>query len=178
MKANRIAAAGMLAALALILGWIDNILPLSSTLPGLKLGLANLAVIFALYHLDPWHAAAVSATKVLLSTLLFGSISGLIYSASGAVFSFVVMLLMMHLPRLSVVGVSAAGGAVHIIAQFCAAAMITSTPAVLRLMPPLLALGTLTGALLGIAALLTMNRMPAMLPGLSYSKGERKNESN
>lgn len=160
MKTKKIAAAGMLASLALILGWLDHMLPLSSAVPGLKLGLANLAVVFALYRLGIWYAAAVGATKVLLTALLFGGLSGLLYSASGAALSLAVMVLLYRLPGLSAAGVSAAGGAAHILAQFGVAAVLTATPALLRLMPPLLAVGTLTGAALGLAALLLMKHMP------------------
>lgn len=163
MRTNKIAQAGVLAALALILGWVDSLIPLSSALPGLKLGLANLAVVIALYRLDIPHAAAVSAVKVLLSSLLFGSVSGLIYSASGALVSLVVMSLVKRLPSVSAVGTSAAGGAAHIAAQFATAAVLTSTPALLRLLPPLLAVGTVTGSLLGLTALIVMKRIPENL---------------
>lgn len=168
----------MLAALALILGWVDHLLPLSSALPGLKLGLANLAVVIALYRLDIWHAAAVATVKVLLSALLFGSLSGLMYSAAGAAVSLAVMIALYRIPVLSPVGVSAAGGAAHILSQFAVAAVITSTPALLRLMPPLLAVGTFTGALLGFAALLALRRIPERLPGLSSAQGGNTDESN
>ena len=174
MRAGKIAAAGVLAALSLILGWVDSMIPLSSAVPGLKLGLANLAVVIALYRLGIWHAAAVSAVKVLLSALLFGSVSGLIYSAAGAAFSLLVMIMLRRLPVLSPVGVSAAGGAAHIAAQFAAAALLTSTPALLRLMPPPFAVGTLTGALLGFGALLVMKRLPAAVHG--YNLPEKESE--
>ena len=108
MRTKRIAAAGMLAALALILGWLDSLIPLTSALPGLKLGLANLAVVFALYRLGTWSALWVSAAKVLLSALLFGGLSGLMYSAAGAVLSLLVMIVLYRLPQLSPMGVSAA----------------------------------------------------------------------
>ena len=170
MRTGRIAAAGILAALALILGWIDSMIPLSSTVPGLRLGLANLAVVIALYRLGVGHAAAVSATKVLLSALLFGSVSGLMYSAAGAAVSLIVMALLFRLPALSSVGVSAAGGAAHIAAQFAVAAFLTSTPALFGLMPPLLATGTLTGAVLGLTALLAEKRIP-----VSLSSGTKNN---
>jgi len=160
MRTEKIAIAGVLTALALILGWVDSMIPVSSVVPGLKLGLANLAVVFALYRLGTWHAAAVSAAKVLLSALLFGSVSGLAYSAAGALASLLVMVALYRLPSLSPVGVSSAGGVAHIAAQFAVAAMMTSTPALLRLMPPLLAVGTITGALLGLTVLLVLRRIP------------------
>jgi len=179
MRTKRIAEAGLLAALALILGWIDSMIPLSSALPGLKLGLANLAVVIALYRLDIRHAAAVALVKVLLSSLLFGSVSGLMYSASGAMVSLGVMVLVKKLPSVSTVGSSAAGGAAHISAQFVVAALLTSTPALLRMLPPLLAVGTVTGSLLGIAALAVMKRMPEIPPlPSSIRKGSNSNEKN
>ena len=113
MRTEKIAGTGILAALALILGWVDSMIPLSAAVPGLRLGLANLAVVIALYRLGVWHAAAVSTTKVLLSALLFGSLSGLMYSAAGAAVSLAVMILLHRLPSLSPVGVSSAGGAAH-----------------------------------------------------------------
>ncbi len=179
MRTKRIAEAGLLAALALILGWIDSMIPLSSALPGLKLGLANLAVVIALYRLDIRYAAAVASVKVLLSSLLFGSVSGLMYSAAGALVSLVVMILIKRLPSVSAIGASAAGGAAHIAAQFVVAALLTSTPALLRMLPPLLAVGTITGSLLGITALAVMKRMPVTSPSLSsIRKGSVSNEKN
>lgn len=173
MRANKIAAAGMLAALALILGWLDNLVPLSSALPGLKLGLANLAVVFALYRLGVWYAVSVSAAKVLLSSLLFGGLSGLLYSAAGAAVSLAVMVALFRIPAFSPVGTSAAGGAVHIAAQFGVAALLTATPELLGLLPPMLAVGTLTGALLGLAALLVLKRIPDQIPDRSQAKKRR-----
>lgn len=177
MRTEKLAAAAMLAALALILGWLDSLVPLTSALPGLKLGLANLAVVFALYRLGAWYAVSVSAVKVLLSALLFGSVSGLMYSAAGAAVSLAVMILLHRMPVFSAVGISAAGGAAHIAAQFCVAAMLTSTPALFRLMPPLMAVGTLTGAALGLAALLVMRRMPQSLTGKFRKNGGHPDEN-
>jgi len=177
MRNKRIAEVGMLAALALILGWVDSMIPLSSALPGLKLGLANLAVVIALYRLGIWHAAAVSAVKVLLSAMLFGGLSGLLYSAAGAAFSLAVMIALKPIRQVSAAGASAAGGAAHIAAQFVVAALLTSTPAVLGLMPPLLAVGTLTGTLLGITALVVMKRLPQKIFSAGNGrKGDAINE--
>lgn len=167
MKTGKIAGAGILAALALILGWVDSMIPLSSAVPGLRLGLANLAVVIALYRLGIWYAAAVSVTKVLLSALLFGSLSGLMYSSAGAAVSLAVMILLHRLPCLSPIGASSAGGAAHIAAQFAVAALLTATPALLRLLPPLLITGTVTGALLGLTAKLILKRLPQRLTGRS-----------
>lgn len=176
MKINRIAQTGVLAALALILGWVDSMIPLSSALPGLKLGLANLAVVAALYRLDTGCAAAVSAVKVLLSALLFGSVSSLMYSAAGAAASFGAMVALRRLPSVGPVGASACGGAAHIAAQFAVAALLTSTPALMRLMPPLMAVGTLTGSLLGMTASALLRRLPDSGGELSCGRERGGNE--
>lgn len=160
MRTKKLAAAGLLAALAIILGWLDHMIPLSAALPGLKLGLANLAVVFALCRLGYARAAAVAAVKVLLSALLFSGFSGFLYSACGAAASLAVMCLLHRTGRFGAVGISAAGGAAHIIAQLCTAVLLTSTPEVFGLLPPLLAVGTLTGALLGVTAQAVIDRLP------------------
>lgn len=154
----KITRAALLAALAVILGWVESMLPLNLGVPGVKLGLANIAVLAALYLLGTKQAAMVAAIKVLLSSLLFSGLSGLIYSAFGAALSLAVMCPLRRSRHLSPIGVSAAGGACHIAAQFGAAMLVTSTPELWRVMPLPLAAGVLTGALTGIAAGILINR--------------------
>lgn len=164
MKSRKIAELGLLSALAIILGWVEHMVPLLPSVPGVKLGLGNIVVVLALYRFGKREAFAVSAVKVLLSALLFGSVSGLVYSASGAAFSFFVMCLFYKNEKLTPVGVSAAGGAAHICAQVAAAIILTSTPQLWRLIPPLLAVGVLTGALSGAVVLMLQKK----LKGVSY----------
>lgn len=161
MRNRNIALTGLLCAAALILGFVDSLLPVSGLLPGVKLGLGNLAVVFALYRLGCGRAAVVSGSKVLLSALMFGGFSGFVYSISGAALSFLVMLPISRSKRFGPVGASAAGGAAHIAAQIAVAAAVTQTAQVLSLIPPLAAIGTLTGALLGLIAALVINRLDA-----------------
>ena len=164
MRARKIAELGLLSALAIILGWVEHMVPLLPSVPGVKLGLGNIVVVLALYRFGKKEAAAVSAVKVLLSALLFGSVSGLVYSASGAALSFLTMCLLYKNEKLTPIGVSAAGGAAHVIAQIAAAILLTSTVQLWRLIPPLLAVGTLTGALSGAVALMIQKK----LKGVSY----------
>lgn len=97
MKINtkKLALIGVLAAVAMILSYIEALLPpIYSAVPGIKLGLANIAVIFALYSIDGKSAALISVIRVALSALLFGTVTSFIYSACGAILSLTVMLLL------------------------------------------------------------------------------------
>ena len=94
MKSRRIALIGLLVALALVLSYLESLVPLSFAIPGIKLGLPNLVIVFALYRLRWPTAAAISLLRVLLVALLFGSALSLAYSAAGAAFSLLVMCLL------------------------------------------------------------------------------------
>ncbi len=84
MKTKSVALTGLLIALALVLSYLESLVPLSFAIPGIKLGLPNLVIVFALYRLRPTVAAAISLLRVLLVALLFGSALSLAYSAAGA----------------------------------------------------------------------------------------------
>ena len=105
---------GLCTALALILAYVEVLLPpLLSAVPGIKMGLPNIIIIFLLYRHGPVPAAAVSLTRVLLVALLFGNAMSLAYSLAGAILSLGVMALLRRLDFLSAVGVSVAGGVMH-----------------------------------------------------------------
>lgn len=158
-RTQRIALLGILTAAALILGWIESMIPFVPYVPGIKLGLGNITVVIALYKLGRSDALVLSISKVLLSTLLFGSFSGLLYSAAGAAASYLVMCLIYKVRHFSPIGVSAAGGAAHIIAQLFVAVLMTDTVQIWRFLPLLMAVGCVTGALTGFAALLLINKV-------------------
>ncbi len=159
MRARRIALGGLATALALILSYVEAQFPLSVAVPGVKLGIANLAVLFALYRLGPWHAAAVSLVRVLLAALLFGSGASLLYSACGAVLSLAGMILLRRRGKLGVLGVSVAGGILHNLGQILAAVLLTSTPGILGYLPVLLASGTAAGAVIGLLGGILVRRI-------------------
>ncbi len=157
-KTEKLTLTALLTAAALILGWLEHTVPLITSIPGLKLGISNIAVVFALYRLGIGCAASVMTCKVLLSALLFGGFSSFAYSAAGGLLSFLIMAAACKSRHLSPIGVSSAGGAAHITAQVLIAALITSTPRIMWLLAPLLAAGTVTGALTGLAAALILKR--------------------
>ncbi|MBR5120973.1 MAG: Gx transporter family protein [Oscillospiraceae bacterium] len=149
MKTKKLAECAVLAALAFGLSYIELLMPLP-TIPGAKLGLANLAVLIALYRIGFSGAAAVSGVRILLSWLLFGNFTALVYSACGAVLSLLVMYLLVKSKLLSCVTVSAVGGACHNIGQIIAACFMLSTSAALSYLPYLVILGVLFGLVIGV----------------------------
>ena len=145
--------AALLAGLAVLLGYVEYLIPVVPPIAGMKLGLGNIAVLLALrFTASERTACGVMLTKILISAALFSGMGGLPYSLAGGVTSFGIMaaLCRMDRRRLSAAGISAAGGAMHMAAQTAVAAWMTSTWNVLTLLPVLMGVGTLTGLLNGI----------------------------
>lgn len=157
---KRIAMLGMLLAFALILGYVESLLPLPFGIPGMKLGLPNLAVLLVLYLFGGKEALAVNLARVVLSGFLFGNLSSVLYSLSGALFSFFTMSICKKVKGLSVTGVSVAGGCAHNLAQAVVAVLVTSTGQILYYLPPLIVCGSLTGFGLGMTAQGVLRYLP------------------
>lgn len=139
-------------AAAMLLSFIESLIPSFIPVPGVKLGLANAAVIFAMYKLGEAKAAAVSLVRVALSALLFGSVASLIYSLSGAVFSFLLMVVSRRIFKLHTVGVSILGGVAHNLGQITAAAIVMGTASIVYYLPVLIFSGTIAGIAVGLAS--------------------------
>lgn len=152
----RLARLGMLIAAAFVLSWLELLIPLPIKLPGVKLGLCHIAVLFALYRLDGRAAAVVSLVRAILAGVLFGSIPTLAFSLCGAGLSLAVMLLLRRTGRFSVVGVSVAGAVSHNLGQLACAALMTETVGLGWYLPTLLIAGCVTGAAVGGAAALVV----------------------
>ena len=149
----------LLVALAMVLSWLESMVPLSLVVPGVKLGLANLVVIFALYRLGPRQAAVISLVRVLLVTLTFGNAFGLAYSLAGAALSLAVMLLLKRSGKFSLLGVSIAGGVCHNIGQILVAMAVLGTAELIWYLPALLIAGTVAGVCIGAAGALVTARV-------------------
>lgn len=87
------AAAGLMTALALIFSYIEVLIPFNFGIPGIKLGIANLVVIIALYRMGCRYAFGINIVRVLVAGLLFSGLFGAVYSLAGALMSFAVMVL-------------------------------------------------------------------------------------
>lgn len=161
MKLNlkKMTALAITVSIALILSFIESRIPAFVAIPGIKVGLANIAVIFTLYKLGAKEAALVSVLRVILVSLLFGSPVSFIYSLTGAILSFTVMILLKRFTSLATVTVSVSGGVMHNIGQIIAASFMLSTNVVLYYLPFLLLSGTLAGIVIGVASALIVKRV-------------------
>ena len=149
--------------LALILSFIESRIPAFVAIPGIKVGLANIAVIFTLYKIGYKEAVMVSVIRVWLVSFLFGTPVSLIYSITGAVFSLVTMMLLKKLTPLSEVAISVTGGVMHNVGQITAASFMLSTNVVVYYLPFLLVSGTLAGIAIGVASAILVKRVNVKL---------------
>lgn len=161
MKAKKVALLAMCVALALILSYLESLVP-SPGIPGVKLGLANLVVIFALYCLGWREAAGISLLRVLLVSLLFGHMASLLYSAAGAVLSLGGMIVLKKWDRLSCLAVSVLGAVLHNLGQILMAWLLMGEN-VIYYLPVLLLSGTIAGVLIGAVAALLIRRLRGRL---------------
>lgn len=143
----------------MVLSFVESQIPAFVAIPGVKIGLANIAVVFALYKLGWKEAIAVSLVRVALVSLLFGSFVSLLYSLSGAVLSLAVMLLLKPISALGKIGVSVSGGVCHNIGQIIVASAIMETNVILYYLPFLLLSGTVAGIAIGLVSALLVNRI-------------------
>ena len=150
---------GMLLAFALILSYVEALIPFPFMVPGMKLGLANMATLLVLYLIGEKEAAIVSVSRIILAGFLFGNLYSIMYSLAGGILALLVMVLSKRIGFLSCVGVSILGGVFHNIGQLAVAALIVDTKGVFYYLPVLLIGGMVCGALLGIVTVQIINRV-------------------
>ena len=170
MSVRSLTIGALLAALALIFSYIEAIIPMNFGIPGIKLGIANLVVIIALYYLGPGYAFLINLIRVLVSGLLFTGLFGCIYSLAGAILSFVVMLLAKKTGIFSVTGVSICGGVFHNLGQILVAAFLIDSLKIFVYFPVLIISGVISGAVIGIIAHLILRRLPEGTTGMTPPK--------
>lgn len=149
LSAREVAVYGVLAAVALVFGYVEALFPPPVPVPGVKLGLGNVVVLFALAAFGPRPGFAIMLVKVVASALLFGNPSVFVYSLSGALASFAVMWGALHARGLSLVGVSMAGGVCHMLGQDAVVALVLSPGVALAYLPVLVAAGLVAGLATG-----------------------------
>lgn len=150
MDSRKIARYALLTALAMVLSWLESLVPLSVAVPGVKLGLTNLVVIFALYRMSAGDALAISLVRVLLVSFTFGNAYAFAYSLAGALLSFVIMWGLKKSGSFSTVGVSVAGGVGHNLGQILIAALVLENSGIFYYFPALLLSGTAAGVCIGV----------------------------
>lgn len=164
-QAYKTTLSAMMTALALIFSYVEMLMPVNLGIPGIKLGLANLVVLMAVYRLGGGYGLAIDLARIFLSALLFGNVSAMLYSLAGGLLSFAVMFLLFRTGLFSPIGVSLAGGVSHNVGQLTVAALITETGKIFLYLPVLMIAGFITGAILGILAALIMRRMKWITAG-------------
>ena len=148
-SAQKVALYGVLIALAMVLSYVEMLIPLPVGIPGVKPGLANLVVFLALYMMTAREALLISMVRILLVSITFGNGSAFLYSMAGGILSFLVMWIFQKKDFLLPSGVSIAGGIAHNVGQLLMAAVILENGAVFTYFPVLLAAGCITGGIIG-----------------------------
>ena len=170
MNQKKIANLGLFAAVAIIFGYVESLIPFFAGIPGMKLGLANLAVLFILEKYTWKEAALVSAVRIVVIGFMFGNLFSILYSLAGGILSFLVMLLLKRIKGFSMIGISIAGGVSHNIGQIVVAMCVLENTKLIYYLPVLMIAGTVTGILIGVVS-------RKILPAVSQGAGaERKNK--
>lgn len=159
MKIKRVAFLGLTIALAMIMSYIEALFPLNFAVPGIKMGLANIVIIFVLYRMSFKDACIVSLVRVFLVSLLFGNVMALAYSLAGAALSLLVMYLLKKTDKFSLIGVSITGAVMHNVGQIIMAVIIMGTEQIAYYLPALAASGTVSGILIGVVSSLVIKRI-------------------
>lgn len=154
---RKIALLGLFSALAIIFGYVELLIP--SGIPGVKIGLANLAVVFLLMRYSWKEALLVSLIRILVIGFLFTNAFSILYSLAGAAFSLLVMALLKRSPQFSVFGISMAGGIAHNVGQLLVAMAVVESFSLIYYAPVLLLSGVLTGFLIGALTTEVLKRM-------------------
>ena len=149
---NRVAHFGVYTALALIFSYIETLIPINFGIPGVKLGLANLIIVIALYKMNVKEAYALSVVRVVLAGFIFGNLFSIIYSLAGGLLSLTVMALLRKSNQFSTIGVSMAGGVFHNVGQLIMAILVLESLNIAYYFPVLMISGVLTGIIIGILA--------------------------
>ncbi len=161
--AKKTAYMGMLTALALVFSYIEFLLPVNLGIPGIKLGLANLAVMVTLYIISARAAFTLSLVRILLTGFTFANLSMMIYSLAGGMLSLIIMILVKRSNLFSVTGVSVLGGVFHNLGQIIAAALVVETAGLLYYLPVLILSGTISGVLIGILSSILIQRLTKLI---------------
>lgn len=151
---KKITLTGLMIAQAIVLSFLERFIPVNFGIPGVKLGLANIVAVTAIYVLGPVSAIFVQIGRILLSGLLFGNGVSLLYSLIGGILSILAMVTLYKTdkPKLGIIGISSLGAVFHNVGQILVASLIVQSINILYYLPILLLSGVLTGIFVGITS--------------------------
>lgn len=159
-RTQKLALLGLFTAIAMVLAWVEVLLPpLFSAVPGIKLGLPNIVIIFVLYRMGIKEAAAVSLVRMAAVALLFGNPMTFAYSLAGGVLSLAAMAILRKLDFFSIIGVSVTGGVLHNVGQILLAMFVLRTAELGYYLIVLSVTGTVAGIFIGLCGGLAVKRV-------------------
>ncbi len=164
LSARTVALLALMIALALVLSYVESLIPINFGIPGVKLGLANLVIVAALYLMNVRQTLIISVVRIILAGLLFGNLFSIVYSLAGGLLSLGVMVLIKKTDKVSMVTVSVAGGIAHNIGQLLVAMIVVENLRLVFYLPVLLISGFLTGLLIGIICQAILPRLKRVFP--------------
>ena len=159
MKTKKIAVLALSIALAMILSFVESQIPAFVAIPGVKIGLANIAVVFVLYKLGWKEAVLISLVRVFMVSVLFGTAVSLFYSVAGAALSLTGMVLLKRTGLFSTVAVSVTGGVLHNVGQILMACLLLETNVIVYYLPFLILSGVIAGVVIGVVAAIMVKRV-------------------
>ena len=161
---QKITITAVLVALALVLSFVERSIPNPLSGMGVKLGLANVVVVLALYLLNVRLAFSVGLVKSLAGMLLFTGMGGFLYSFAGFLFSFAVMSAAQKMNRFSIIAISGLGGVFFNIGQLLVGLLLLKNTAFLYYFPFLIAMGLITGLMIGLISYFTITWLTKIEP--------------
>lgn len=159
MKTKKLTLYALLTALAMVLSYLESLVPLSFAVPGIKMGLPNIVIVFALYKMGFRPACLISLVRVVLVSILFGNVMSMAYSIAGAAVSLGLMWLLKKRDKFSSVGVSVAGALGHNAGQIATAAVLLQTGGLVYYFPALCVSGAVAGVCIGILGGILVKRV-------------------
>ncbi len=160
-RTEKIVRIGMFTALALIFSYIEFLFPLNTGIPGIKPGLANIIIIFAMYELSVREAAEISLLRIIICGFAFNGVAGMLYSFFGALVSFVIMYVLKKTDKFAIISVSLAGAVSHNVAQIIVAIIILNSKSLMYYLPFLLLSGIISGLIIGELAYIIIKKAKA-----------------
>jgi len=158
-KGKRVAVCGVLTTVALIFSYIEALIPIPIGIPGVKLGIANIAIIAVIYIVGDTEAIIVNLLRIVLTGILFGNFYSFLFSLVGGMLSVILMILVKKIKKLSMVGVSMIGGVAHNVGQIVAAVFLMDNTAIAYYLPVLIIAGVVTGIVIGYVGQLVTKRV-------------------
>lgn len=164
MKAKRLAELAVLTATALIIFIIELQIPNPFPIPGIKLGLANIITVYAVYNYRAYEVIMIVAVRLLLGSIFSGNITALLYSTAGSLLCLTGMLLLRRIVDEKHIWLASVFGAVlHNTGQILMAVLLLQTPRLFAYYPFLVISGCLAGAFTGLCAQLIIPRLRKIL---------------